>query len=182
MLRAFTYLSYLYMRIITFVLLCVMCLQVEAQSINKRYRSHIGNGGTTYFFVPKKLSKKNGVDKFIYDMTHLSTTDSVTLNFTIVVENSVKVESLILANGESEIKSSCLSLLYRDVLDDGYEIRTTSRFSLNQLLSAFSNDSPLIFKVMLSNGDAVSAAYTKSRWKKEKQTITKIFNSIIPLK
>ncbi len=169
------------MRIITFVLLSVMCLQLEAQSINNRYRSHIGNGGTTYFFVPKKLSKKTGVDKFVYDMTYLSATDSVTLNFTIVVEDPIKVESLILKNNGEGVETSCISMIYTDVLDDGYEIRTTTMFALSELRKVFSEEFPLVFEMKLSNGEIVTATYKTSQWKKENEIITRIFNSIILL-
>lgn len=167
--------------LLAFVFLISVCVYADAQPANKRYRSHIGNGGTTYFFVPKKLSDKVGVEKFMFDMTHLSSTDIVTLNFSIILDDAVKVDTLILKNSECAIGASRVSMLYRDVLKDAYEIRTTSEFALKDICNVFENDSPLIFEMKLSNGQLVTATYKKTQWKKERQIITRIFNSILPL-
>ena len=162
--------------------MCVLCFQMEAQSIDKRYRSYIGNGGTAYFFLPKKLKETEGVKNFVYDITHLSITDTVTLNFTIVVEEPVMVDSLVLVNSDKITTVSSVSLLYRDVLDEGYEIRTTSGLALQKMQSVYSDASPLEFKMYLSNGKVVKAAYKKSQWKKERETVSRILNSIKPLR
>lgn len=170
------------MRLTTFTLLILLIVNCGCcQSTGKRYRSHVGNGGTSYFFVPKKLSNKTGIDKFEFDMTHLSSTDSVTLNFTVILKQPVTVKSMSLKNDKCDVEAPYLSMLYRDVLDDGYEIRTTSRFLLTDIQKFFNEESPLYFDIKLSDGNEVSATYSKSQWKKERDIVTRILNSIILL-
>lgn len=156
----------------------IMCFQIEAQSLNSRYRSHIGSNGTTYFFCPKKISPQKGIDRFVYDMTYLSSTDSVTLNFTFIAKKPDSVRSVILKNGENQIKANYLSTLYRDVLKNGYEIRTTSKFSFDEIQKVFNDELPLVFLITLNNGDIITAKYGKSQWKKETKIIPLILNSI----
>lgn len=170
------------MRLITLSLLLLIFSSGFSQSTNKRYRSHVGNEGTSYFFVSKKLSHKKGVEKFEFDMTHLSTTDSVTLNFTIITKLPSTVRTMSLVNDSCNIKASNLSMLYRDILDDGYEIRTTSRFALKDIQQLFSHENTLRFTMSLNDNCQAYATYSRSQWKKERETITRILNSIMLLK
>lgn len=150
----------------------------HAQSIDKRYRSHLSECGTINFFRPIKLYDRTNTDLFIFDMTYISHSDSVTVNCSIKTKYPNSVKSFGLANSSQEVTSNNVSVLYRDVLKRGYEIRITSRFSFNDIQHIYKKSSPLMFKIIFSDNSSCTAAYSKSQWDKESRNITRILESI----
>lgn len=166
-------------RILFVLLLFSYIFSIKAQTISSRYRSHLSNGGTTYFFCPKKLRHTKNIDRFTFDMTYHTSSDSLLLNFSFVSPTPVNIKSLSLRNGKEQThEGKKLSVLYRDIRKKSYEIRATSQFSLAEIEQIFSIKDKLSFEILLSNGVCCYATYSPSKWKKERRQITQIINLI----
>lgn len=150
----------------------------HAQSIGKRYRSHLSECGTINFFRPIKLNDKTNTDLFVFDMTYISHSDSVTVCCSIRTKHPNTVKSLELINSDQDIASNNVSVLYCDVLKRGYEIRITSRFSFNDIQHIYKESIPLMFKIIFNDDSSCTATYSRSKWEKESQNITRILESI----
>lgn len=69
--------------------MCALCIisfsggngSLKAQSLSKYYTFSSQKSGILFFIKPKKLKNTQGEQLFIYDITSLSTSDSITLNF-----------------------------------------------------------------------------------------------------
>lgn len=151
----------------------------NAQSIEKRYSSYLSYTGVINFFQPKKLKKNTNIDMFVFDMTYISYSDSVTLNCTYRISNGNNIKSLNLKSSNNNIiDGNDLSVIYREVRKHGYEVRVTSRFAFNDIKTVFNNHTPLAFEIVLNDGSSCIASYRKSSWKKESFNVTRILESI----
>lgn len=160
------------------LLLLLMPLFIKAQSVDNRYQSHLDRSGATYFFCPKKIGKNVNVNKFIYDMTYHTSNDSVILNFTILAKKPIRVKSFVLSCGDKNYMGGSVSTMYADIVGDKYEIRTTSKFSLDDICEVFSQGEALNFRMSLDNGGDASAAYSLSKWNKDSKMISRILDLI----
>ena len=162
-----------------FFLLCILfSLTCAAQSIEKRYSSYISEKGTINFFRPKKLKNNKNMGEFLFDMTYVSNTDSVTINCSINITNGEMVSSAELRNGDKRKSGENVYAIYRNVTKKGYLIRLSARYTLNDIRECFSNGAPLVFYFQLKDGTTCSASYTPSQWKRDSSQVTRILSSL----
>lgn len=162
-----------------FFLLCIsFSLACFAQSIEKRYSSYISEKGTINFFRPKKLKINKNMGEFLFDMTYVSNTDSVTINCSINITSTEMVSSAELRNGDKRKSGENVYAIYRNVTKKGYLIRLSARYTLNDIRECFSNSTPLVFYFQLKDGTTCSASYTPSQWKKDSSQVTRILSSL----
>lgn len=150
----------------------------NAQSIEKRYSSHLSNAGVINFFHPQKLKKNTNLDMFAFDMTYISYNDSITVNCSYRIQTGSNIKSLKIKSDNDNMQGNDLSVLYREVQKHGYEVRVTSRFSFSDIKNAFSNSAPLVFEIVTNDGSCHTASYRKSAWEKESMNVTRILESI----
>lgn len=161
------------------LLLLIFAPNASSQAIDNRYISHLSNEGITYFFCPKHLRHTQNIEDFTFDMTYHTRSDSVTLNFSFVAKEPVSVKSFFLQSGPTErYEGKCVATLFRDVKKKKYEIRTTSKFSLEDIQYVYSKKAPLLFEMNLNNGITGSATYGQSQWNRECRQIIHIINLI----
>ena len=151
---------------------------MTAQSLDKRYTSHLSNNGIIGFIRPKQLSVTTNLDKFEYDMTYVSGQDSITINCSLYVKNEALVKELNIKSGERELKGEKVAVIYRDITPKGYVLRVTTRFSFNDVKTCFENSTPFEFYAMMTDGSQCTATYRTSKWQKEQQMVTRIFKTL----
>lgn len=161
-------------RYILYLFSLLISLPVYAQSAQGRYASRMTPDGTILFIMPQKLSKTDGIKNFEYDMTLLSWTDSVTVNFTFQSPAMGLPESLNISNARQDVKCTDYSLLYMDITKRGYEIRVTSRFSATDIKELFNEATPPVFH-FVQGGQECSATYKEGAWKKDRKKINDIY-------
>lgn len=166
------------MRLLLLFIIVPFATLCHAQSVEKRYTNFIGNNGIVYFFYPKKLKKLEGMEKFSYDITCSSKSDTAILNFSIYSLEPAETKKLTMHNGNDSIESISCKTLFVDVEDKGYKTRCSTTFLLSDLKKMYKNKSTLYFKLLLKEGIACKANYRKREWKKESSVITRILNSI----
>lgn len=160
------------------ILLITILITGNAQSIEKRYATHLGSGGISYFFRPKKLNVITNVDKFIYDATYLVHSDSITINCTLHVKTDGLINGLKLVSGNKNIQGERVAMLYREVTKHGYRIRITSHFLFSDFANCFKEQRPLVFYITSNDGSFSTATYKRGMWEKERRNMSRIINSI----
>lgn len=161
--------------LILFFAVCGVC---SGQPINKRYSTYLSSNGTIYFFNPKKLIKRVNADRFTYDMTYISHGDSVTVNCSVEVKENSMIKQMVMKNANKSYLGKSVSMLYRDVMKNGYLLRITSKFSILDITEMFQSSTPLIFEFTLTDGTRCILTYSESQWKKESHDVSRIIESL----
>ncbi|MBP3589793.1 MAG: hypothetical protein J6J61_04375 [Muribaculaceae bacterium] len=156
------------------ILLIVSVVGASAQSAAGRYASRMTPDGTLFFVMPHKLGDTHGIKHFEYDMTLLSWTDSVTINFTFQASEMERPADLELCSGDSVYRCDRYSPLFTDIKKNGYEIRITSAFSAAAIKAVISSKEPPVFRFR-QNGKAESAGYKPGAWLKDRKKLQDIF-------
>jgi len=164
--------------------LCFCCLfffllhsGLQAQKISKYYSSSIQENGILYFIEGREGFKTDKKDKFLYDLTYLSTNDSLTLNFTIYNAEVLRVEQMEL-KGSSIHTSSPVSKIF--VKDDGkgWEHRYTSTFSFKDLQEFYSSETAMFIIQTKKHGQILLQPKAR-KWKKQASIFSRIFQMIV---
>ncbi len=159
-------------KIIAFLLIV---LTVVSGFALERYASRMTPDGTIYFIMSKTLSKLQGIKHFEYDMTLLSWTDSVTVNFTFQSKIMGLPTELYIKSGDQSYRCADYSLLFQDLKKNSFEIRVTSKFLTEDLEKIIHSDNPPMF-VFPQGDQEASAAYSESAWKKDRKKLIDIYN------
>lgn len=149
----------------------------QAQKINNHYVSYIQQKGTLYFIRPQKGFKNKGYgSSFIYDITCLSSSDSVTINFSYFDKNSRILDSLYLIRGSKRILVP-VSKIFIETKKANWHYRFTTRVLLSELETFFVENE--IGTIALIEKNTTIPLYTsKKKWKKNAAINTKIFKLI----
>ena len=158
---------------IVFLFILAMSIPSNGQSTQKRYVSRITSDGTTFFINPHQLNSLTHIRRFEYDMTLLSWTDSVTVNFTIESMLMDSPKNLKLVSGDKSYSCEEFSVLFTDIKRNHYEIRVTSKFSVTELSEIVAASSTPVFS-FTQQGISASAAYKKNEWTKERKKLSDI--------
>lgn len=161
-------------RILVLLTIIFCALFASAQSADGRYTSRMAQDGMIYFINPKKITKCNGIERFEYDMTLLSWTDSVTVNFTFKSKSVAYPEKLQIQTCGKNITTIPYSLLFTDIVKGGYSIRVTSKISSADLEDIISCKSSPVF-VFEQDGVERTASYSEGAWKKDEKKLSDIF-------
>ncbi|MCM1336149.1 MAG: hypothetical protein NC187_02620 [Candidatus Amulumruptor caecigallinarius] len=162
-------------KIVALLLIAVAALAAYSQSASGRYVSRMTRDGTLFFVNPQKLTRCTGISKVDYDMTFLTWTDSVTVNFTFRTKVPYRPDSLRIDCCGTSYPCSDYSLLFTDIVKGGYEIRVTSRYpvaDIGRMLECA--ESPVI--AFTQDGAACSAAYSKGAWASDRKKLLDIYN------
>jgi len=158
------------------VLLLLNFYIASAQDLSKYYTSIIQNNYVLYYIAPQKgfYHDKN---IFIYDITYLSKSDSITLNFSFFNKNLLILDSISLCIND-ECVTSKLQKIFIEHNKNKWQYRYSSKFSFNFIYSFFTenNNKP---KIILHSGSApILLNINKNKWEKLSNLNNKIFSMI----
>lgn len=166
-------------RLFLCTLLVFVCTALSAQSIEKRYRSYLTSTGMLHFIGRKKLTKTENLSKFEYDITYIAGEDSATVNFSFVTDSPTLVKNCSVINNVDTVLIQNPRMMFRDILQKGYRIRTTTKIAFAKLRGFYNNATPFVFSMELENGVRCSASFTSSQWQRERMDIQRVFESIV---
>lgn len=163
----------------TLLLLVYLVLQpgtCDGQKIKTYYVSSLQPKGTLYFIRPQQgFKNKSSGSSFVYDMTCLSSADSVTLNFSLFDKNSRVLDTLSLVGASKKI-SVPISKIFIETKKTAWHYRYTSRIALKELEQFFNERSGTI--QLLDKSKVLTLTSSQKRWKKYAAINTKIFQLI----
>ena len=164
------------MRRYFFLLIAFLCaLSSTAQLNDGRYASRKTQDGTIFFLNPQKLKKTSGIKKFEYDVTLLTWTDSVTVNFTFESDLMTVPEKLRIENSSKSFACNDYKPLFIDLKKNHYEIRISAKFPLCEFEEIIKSLLPPRF-VFYQEGKEETAAYSEKGWKKEHKLLNNIYS------
>lgn len=147
---------------------------VFGQSAQGRYTSRMTANGTIFFIEPHKLTDLSNIKRFVYDMTLLSWTDSVTINFTFESDLMTIPESLQIKSCGKTYVCKDYSSLFVDIKKKHYEIRISSKFSISEMEQFLQCESSPVFSFS-QNGILETASYKNNSWLKDRKKLLDIF-------
>lgn len=145
-----------------------------SQSADGRYVSRMTRDGTLFFVNPHKLKDLTGIRSFEYDMTMLSWTDSVTVNFTIESDRMTVPSAVGIESGNKYYECNNYSPLYIDIKKNHYEIRITSKFPCRDIETIIDTATPPSFMIKQDGVDE-KASYSPKGWKKDSKKLSDIY-------
>lgn len=145
------------------------------QSADGRYVSRMTQDGTLFFIMPQKIKNLTGIKKFEYDITLLTQSDSLTVNFTFESSLMNVPTDLKIQSGENTFPCTDYKPLFIDIKKNHYEIRITSKFSNDMLKTVVNNPTPPIF--LFKQGTEIKeASYKEGAWRKDRKKLNDIYN------
>lgn len=159
--------------------LCLMSFMFSivvlfGQSAEGRYSSRLTRDGVLFFIMPERLRDVSGIKSFEYDMTMLSWSDSVTVNFTFESSEMAIPSNLSIQIGQEETVCHSFSPLFVDIKGNHFEIRITSKFSVSEIKAMIYSTLPPRF-CFVQGAEAKSAAYKPKQWAKDRKKLNDIF-------
>lgn len=154
-----------------FAILCSL-VSLDAYA---RYDTFRSKDGMLYFFNPQKLKETTNLKSFEYDMTMLTWTDSVTINFTIVSDAMSVPEQFAIRTGNTKYVCHDYSLLFVDLDKKDYKVRVTSKFSLAEVEKIIDSPLPPVFEFE-QNGVTRTATYKAKAWKTDREKIRQVMD------
>ena len=163
------------MRYLLLILAALFVFSGYSQETGDRYASRMTQDGTIFFIMPQKLSKTEGIRRFEYDMTCLTWSDTVTINFTIKSKHIETPENITIGSGDNSYKPVKTKILFIDLKKNEYEIRTSCQFLWPDIEKIFTDEQKPTF-CLSQNGLPESATYKEGKWNKERKTLSNILN------
>lgn len=160
-------------RILSVIVTLTTFLISFSQSAEGRYISRMTADGVLYFIMPQQLKDLSGLKHFDYDMTLLSWTDSVTINFTFESSSMQLPENLEIVCNKNPIVCNSFSPLFVDIKKNHFEIRITSKYSISDLEQILKSITPPEFS-FTQGGVPKSATYKQKVWIKDKKRLNDI--------
>lgn len=165
--------TYLVRPFLFFLFLIVAAGTTNAQKLSKYYTSSMQENGVLYFIEPKqefRNSKENS--KFTYDLTYLTSNDTIFLNFSHL-DNTIRViDSISIIQGNKRISSDAKKI-FIETHKKYWKHRYSSKFLFNDINLLFQQEkSPTV--VVYYENNATQLEIRKSKWKKQSAIISKI--------
>ena len=167
-----------------FIIFCALFLNlftasgtVRAQKINKYYVSFKQAKGTLFFIRPQKGFKSTpNHSHFTYDMTCISGSDSLSLNFSYFDKTPRALDSLALLIGPKR-RSSSLQKIFIETKKSYWHYRFTTRLAVKDVEAFFNLTEGALFQ-LIEKESVIGLDCKKRKWKKNSQINRKIFQLI----
>lgn len=149
-----------------------------AQKINKDYLFYPQNGGNLYFILPQKGFKsidktdKNGL---VYDITYLTSNDSLTFSFTYVNEEICKPEKItILTANNKLLYQGEAQMLFVQPRKKDWEHRGSFKVPFDKAVEFYVEEEPYQLQIHTNRKD-ILFQIVANKWKKQRYLINRIF-------
>ncbi|MDY0076339.1 MAG: hypothetical protein RBR87_03600 [Bacteroidales bacterium] len=165
--------TYLVRPFLFFFLLIITTGVTNAQKLSKYYTSAMQENGVLYFIEPKqefKNSKENA--RLTYDLTYLTTKDTVLLNFTYL-DNTIRlIDSISIIHGDKHI-SSIAKKIFIETDKKFWKHRYSLGFLFTDIDLLFQQEKSPKFVIYYENKHT-QLGIKSSKWTKQSAIISKI--------
>lgn len=160
-----------------FLFFITICNITNAQKISKYYTSSMQENGVLYFIEPKqKFKNKTERCKLYYDLTYLTTKDSISLNFTYY-DNALRViDSISFIQNNKQISSNA-EKIFIETDKKLWQHRYAAKFSFNDLNSIFQQETATTILIYYEN-ETTQLEIKNSSWKRQSEIMSKILTLI----
>jgi hypothetical protein len=159
---------------LTTLLLILSFNYLSAQKISKYYNSRHQENGTLYFILEQD-GFKNSISSFFYDLTYLTSSDSVTFNFSVITKDDISIDSIKLFNNENNM-TSVSTRLFVESKKEKWIYRYSSKFLFKDLEIFYNEGTPYIN--LFSKNNTIKLTIKQNKWDEQCAIIKKIFTLI----
>lgn len=167
------------MRYSLFLIIAILaCSSLNAQKLSKYYTSKVQDKGELYFLFPHDgFCNRDADSELEYDLTYLSSQDSVTFNFSYFDEHRRSLKYMTFVYSGKTI-SNKVQRIFVEMEKKKWHYRYTTKFSYADLDKVFSPKN--IPSIILGDGKSgdIKLQIKKGKWEKQAQIIAKIFEMI----
>ena len=167
---------------IPFIVMIVTCIflfnltgKTLAQNISKYYTSSIQDKGTIYYIYPQSgFKNKKRKSEFTYDLTYMSNSDSVRINYSYFDKSSALIDSISFFAPDKSVITSKAHKIFIEEKKQRWQYRYACAFLFPDLKKIFDQKEPPT--IILYTRQGASPLYiNKKSWKNQSAIIAKIF-------
>jgi len=160
-----------------FLFFITVCSVTNAQKISKYYTSSMQENGTLYFIEPKQEFKnKKERCKLSYDLTCLTTKDSIALNFTYLDDAIIVIDSIGFIQDNKRISSNT-EKIFIETDKKLWKHRYSAKFLFNDINSIFQQGKKTTVLIYYES-KTMQLEMKNSKWKKESDIMSKILTLV----
>lgn len=164
-------------RYLLFLSLLFLANTSNGQNISKYYTSSLQGNGMLYFIFPQSgFNNKEVNSTFIYDITYLTTNDTITLNFSYFDKSKYDIDSIAFVSN-NETCSTKVKKIFIETKKQKWHCRYSSKVLFSDL-NSFLNQSGKP-KIILYTKQGVVELTIKARIWKKKSSVTKKILTLI---
>jgi hypothetical protein len=160
--------------VLMITLLLFTSLNTFSQNISKYYSSMMQPDGTLYFIFEHE-GFNNKVADLKYDLTYLTSGDSITMNFSVLSKDVIEVDSIQLLNDSTSLKIPA-NRIFIQPAKNKWHSRYGTKFLFKDAVTFFSKENPKI--ILVTKNKSSELSINPGKWKKQSEIIQKIFDLI----
>lgn len=163
--------------ILSLLLLLLSCQTALAGNLSKRYYSYMTSEGMLYYICPQKMPKMSdsmAKKPLLYDVTHLSTTDTVTISSTIWSQFPLQTDSVRIVQNGKVWRASAIEVIYVERDKNLYKTRVRFPLLWAELKELYSSNDPFILDFYHN----FTYLYPLKEWNKKKEEMNEILRII----
>jgi len=158
---------------LAFAAILLIIQPVKAQKLSRFYSSRFQEGGSLYFINPNKDFKNREASVSVaFDVTFLSSEDSVTFNFSVFGRQPQEVDSVFLSTSKGSF-GAYAARFFLDFAGKNWETRSSAKFSLSDFSTFINEQNPTI---LLKNHptNIILLRSSERKWRKYSAALQKI--------
>ncbi|WP_143159121.1 hypothetical protein [Mesonia phycicola] len=154
-----------------------ICSTVNAQKISKYFTSSMQDNGVLYFIEPKQEFENDKEDSSLfYDLTYLTSNDTVTFNFTYVDKKVREIDSITFVLEDNEITIP-VNKIFIESSKNVWKHRYSAKFLFEDLTLIFQQKGRASLLVHYE-GEEVKLKIKQKKWDKQSKILSKILYMI----
>jgi len=159
------------------LLFFTLSLDLSAQKISKHYTVSQQKNGSIYFIEPEYgFENRKANTELVFDMTFLTSEDSVKLNFSFISPEIISIDSIAFLLSQKNIGSRAEKIFIEDE-KKVWKHRYSSDFLFEDMNDVFlSIQSPQL--AVYYQGQTTLLSMKQRKWNKEREVVAKILKLI----
>ena len=164
------------------IFLCfLLIIPVTAQKINKDYIFYPQENGNLYFIFPQKgftSENKSDIKGLEYDITYLTTSDSLTISYTYINKEICKPETIAFHSFNNQMLfQGSTEMLFVQPFKQNWKHRGIIKIPLSKATQIYGQELPFNLQIH-TNKKVIQYQITYSKWKKQSYLINRVFDII----
>lgn len=166
-----------FLQSVLIILLIALSVKTNGQKIKGMYVSRPQENGMLYYVFPLTLFESRTDGNFIFDLTYLQPSDSITINFTYTQKNFVASDSVLFQSEDSHFGGKAVKIYAEAEKVNKWVHRYSLKCPIERIFSFFNQDDG-VWVVLFANGREIEYAIRKAEWKKISPRLNSIFQTI----
>lgn len=158
-----------------FILFFQFCVSLKGQKISKFYKSFLQSNGVLYFVEPKQ-EFNNKKCKLIYDLTYLTTNDTISMNFTYYGDALIGIDSISFVRNNQRLSSN-VKKIFVEPHKSFWEHRYSAKFSFTDF-ELFFNQKSKINALLFYDNKSLRLGIKEKKWIRQSAILSKILTLI----